>query len=192
MRRRDALLAGALACGAPLLPGATSEAQRRRRYPLRVSIRQHTLTVEEYEPSMVIPVTVGQRSREGAKQTSGDLRTPRGLYHIVRLRSGHPMLHRFALLGYPNPDDAARGREAGLISRREAEAIREAYDARHTPPQQTALGGAIGIHGLGVVGYAGEVIERGDFTEGCIAMRNADIDRLWPLLRLGTPVFIDE
>ncbi len=183
-----AILACALAA-APQLGGA----QGRRRPDVHVSVGRRRLVIEPAgRERLEVVVTLGQRSREGAKRERGDLRTPRGTYFITRLRRSHPMLRRFALLGYPNDADAARARAAGLIRARVADEIRAAYLAHRTPPQDTALGGSVGIHGLGSVPYAGERLGAADLTEGCIAMSDADIDRVWPLLRIGTRVVIGD
>jgi len=48
----------------------------------------------------------------------------------------------------------------------------------------TELGGYIEIHGDGTG-------ERNNWTQGCIAIANGELDRLWDLVTVGTPVLID-
>jgi hypothetical protein len=69
-----------------------------------------------------------------------------------------------------------------MITRAEHEAILAAHRERRCPPWKTALGGEVGIHGGGV---------GRDWTLGCIALENRDVDELWQALPLGTPVLIE-
>jgi lipoprotein-anchoring transpeptidase ErfK/SrfK len=71
--------------------------------------------------------------------------------------------------------------DEGLISRGEAEAIREALRQRRQPDWTTSLGGGIGLHGGG-----GST----DWTAGCIALDDQAIEELDSVLRLGDPVEI--
>ena len=65
--------------------------------------------------------------------------------------------------------------------------------AGRTPPQNTRLGGAIGIHGIGEeTADKLHIHDNLDWTEGCIALRNAEINELRPFLGLGTRVVIRE
>jgi lipoprotein-anchoring transpeptidase ErfK/SrfK len=57
-----------------------------------------------------------------------------------------------------------------------------ALKTKKTPPQNTALGGDIYIHGNG----AGS-----DWTWGCVALENEDIRELFDATRVGTPVVIE-
>lgn len=124
------------------------------------------------------------------KLMEGDRRTPSGHYRIIEARdSDH--FHRFIQLDYPSVDDAKRALKAGRISRLEYREILEAHIYNRQPPQDTALGGAIGIHGIGV-----ETDEKirihglANWTKGCIAMRNHEIDELMAYISEKTPVMI--
>jgi hypothetical protein len=79
--------------------------------------------------------------------------------------------------------------------------MKEALRGGRCPPWSTALGGAIGIHGIepGMNGLVrlwtslsrvAGLHKRIGFTEGCVILSNEDVDRLWPLVRVGTPVTI--
>ncbi|MFN8643265.1 MAG: L,D-transpeptidase [Candidatus Binatia bacterium] len=56
-----------------------------------------------------------------------------------------------------------------------------------TPPPRTRLGGMVGIHGFGSRDYVPI-----DWTEGCIAVSNEEIEYLYDLTPVGTPVIINE
>ena len=104
---------------------------------------------------------------EGHKEQEGDLRTPEGVYSISA-RQPRSVFYRGLVISYPNADDVARA------------------EARGVDP-----GGEIMIHGLRR-GYEwmGERHRRQDWTEGCIAVTNEEIDEIWQLVDVGTPVEI--
>jgi murein L,D-transpeptidase YafK len=118
---------------------------------------------------------------EGTKTRQGDNRTPEGYYRVCT-RNPRSLFHLFLGLSYPNEADARRGLAAGLISKTQHRRILEAIRARRQPPWNTALGGAIGIHGSG---------SSADWTLGCIALDDPDIELLWALCPMGTPVTIE-
>lgn len=70
---------------------------------------------------------------------------------------------------YPNADDAAAGLADGRLSAGQRDAIDRALAAGIKPPQRTSLGGEILVHGGGG--------DR-DWTLGCVALDDADIDAL--------------
>jgi murein L,D-transpeptidase YafK len=148
----------------------------------RVVIRKTARTLSFYSGSRLVKeyrVGLGG-SPEGDKERQGDSRTPTGdLYVCTRLRQSR--FHRFLGLSYPDPQDAARGLKGGLITRGEYRAILSAHRQRRQPPWETRLGGAIGIHGGGA---------EADWTLGCIAVENSEIEELFAVLPLGTPVRI--
>jgi murein L,D-transpeptidase YafK len=117
----------------------------------------------------------------GAKRREGDLRTPEGDYFVCT-RNERSRYHLFLGLSYPNASDADAGLTAGIISRMQRDEIARRISAGEAPPWDTPLGGAVGIHGSG----AGR-----DWTLGCIALENSDVDRLWQACPLGTPVRIE-
>lgn len=114
------------------------------------------------------------------KERQGDRRTPEGDFYVF---TKNPKSAFYLSLGvsYPNIEDAERGLRGGLISRRQHDAIVRAIRLKVTPPQNTALGGDIYIHGNG----AGS-----DWTWGCVALENADIKELFDSVPVGTPVTI--
>lgn len=102
------------------------------------------------------------------KLHSGDRATPEGRYRITARKSGGSTKYYLALLiDYPNAEDERRYRQ-GI--------------ANGSIPRSTAIGGLIEIHGGGGTGR--------DWTDGCVALHNEDMDRLFPQVQVGTPVTI--
>lgn len=118
----------------------------------------------------------------GDKVRQGDQRTPTGDFTVVT-RNDRSQYHLFLGLSYPTAEDADRGLAEGLITEAQARSIREAEAAGRRPDWDTALGGAIGIHGKG---------SGSDWTLGCVALEDADVDELWAVLPHGSPVRIEE
>jgi murein L,D-transpeptidase YafK len=120
-----------------------------------------------------------------ADRTRGDGTTPVGTFRIDRI---HPN-SRFRLffgIDFPRPEHARRALEDGRIQVTDYERIMAAFDANRRPPQDTALGGHLGIHGLGP-GDA-KVHELLNWTQGCIALTNQQIEQLSRWIRLGMRV----
>ena len=124
-------------------------------------------------------IALGSQPR-GHKNQQGDGATPEGDYYITH-KNGRSKFHLSLGLSYPNLSDAEGGLTRGLITRREREQIAEANRRGAKPPQGTKLGGDIFIHGGGA---------ESDWTAGCIAVSNPDIEELFALLPLRTPVTI--
>lgn len=97
----------------------------------------------------------------GHKRQQGDKRTPEGDYRIS-YRNERSRFHLSLRVSYPNESE-----------RRQAQ-------ARGVDP-----GGDIMIHGATPVGY------RGDWTDGCIAVTNAEIEEIWRRVPVGTPIRIE-
>lgn len=115
------------------------------------------------------------------KEREGDGRTPEGEFYITHRNPKS----RFTLslgLSYPNAEDAQRGLASALITPEERDAIVAAIEKKAIPPAKTALGGEIFIHGGG---------SHADWTQGCIALNDADIRELFEIIPVGTPVLIE-
>jgi murein L,D-transpeptidase YafK len=117
---------------------------------------------------------------EGDKEKQGDGKTPEGEFYIF---TKNPKSRFYLSLGvsYPSIDDAARGLEQKLITRKQHDAIVNAIRQGRTPLQNTALGGEIYIHGGG---------SATDWTLGCVALTNEEIKELFDLIPVGTKVSI--
>ncbi len=104
----------------------------------------------------------------GDKVQSGDRATPEGRYSVIAKKSGsNTTYHKSLEINFPNDDDKRRfnkGKDSGDIAK------------------NSTIGGSISIHGGG-----GKEI---DWTEGCVALNNSDMDKLFALCPVGTPVVI--
>jgi lipoprotein-anchoring transpeptidase ErfK/SrfK len=103
----------------------------------------------------------------GTKQYRGDKATPEGKYHITKKKSNRlTKYYKALLINYPNDEDQARyniGVRNGNIPRR-------------------GIGNLIEIHGNGGKGI--------NWTDGCVALTDNDIDKLFDWVTVGTPVTI--
>ena len=104
----------------------------------------------------------------GRKQFQGDHRTPEGTYTLDYIKE-HSNFYRAFHISYPNPADIANAR---------------AHNARP--------GGLIMVHGqpLNRSGTAASV-QRSDWTDGCIALLNHEMDDFLNLVDVGTPITIN-
>ena len=100
----------------------------------------------------------------GHKRFEGDERTPEGVYTIDR-RNPQSSFHLSLGISYPNARDRAYAAQYGR-----------------------SAGGDIFIHGQ-PTGYSGPPL-KGDWTDGCIALTNAEIEELWQIVPNGTPIEI--
>ncbi|WP_141456390.1 L,D-transpeptidase family protein [Pseudoxanthomonas sp. z9] len=96
----------------------------------------------------------------GHKRQQGDEKTPEGDYRIT-YRNPRSRFHLSLRVSYPNEADRRQARARGVDP-----------------------GGDIMIHGATPPGY------RGDWTDGCIAVTNAEMDEIWQRVPVGTPIRI--
>ncbi len=107
------------------------------------------------------------RAPVGAKEREGDNRTPEGEF-IIDSRLEKSGYHRALHISYPRPSDIARAKAGG-----------------YQP------GGAIMIHGIkNGFGWLGSLHTKSDWTRGCIAVTNPEIEELWRIAPNGTRVQI--
>jgi len=112
------------------------------------------------------PVALGGNPK-GHKQRQGDQRTPEGCY-ILDLKNPNSAFYKSIRISYPNADDRARARRAGVHP-----------------------GGWIMIHGQkNGYGHMAPVTQRYNWTTGCIAVTNAEMDEIWQAVDIGTPIEI--
>ena len=150
-----------------------------------LEVKQNKKTVKKYD------IAHG-RGGKGVKIRSGDNKTPTGTYRAIDFKT-NSKFHFFIQLNYPNPLDAWRGYRNDIISGAEFKQIIQAYNRKSLPPQTTGLGGHIGIHGIGLMtAEKSRIHEAHNWTEGCIAVRNEEINELRKFITLGTKVVIRE
>lgn len=105
----------------------------------------------------------------GHKQQEGDNRTPVGSY-TLDYKNENSIAHRSIHVSYPNADDKARAQSLGV-------------DA----------GGDIMIHGqMNGFGHLAWLNQKRDWTEGCIAVTNEEMDEIMAAVNVGTPIEIVE
>lgn len=101
------------------------------------------------------------------KEREGDGRTPEGHY-IIDSRTAQSHYHKALHISYPNAEDRKRAARLGVLP-----------------------GGAVMIHGLpNGKGYIGAAHRLYDWTLGCVAVTDAEIDEIWEMVPVGTPVEI--
>jgi murein L,D-transpeptidase YafK len=155
---------------------------------LLVDTKAHKIEVKQGEQTLetIDGIAIGRKGA-GLKGHRGDDITPYGNYRIgwVGEKSN---FRKFFGLTYPSTQDAEIALKRGVISQTDYYSIVAAHQYNQVPPQNTPLGGQIGIHGLG----AGDerVHQAFDWTHGCIALTNTQIDHLSQWLDTGTVVKI--
>jgi murein L,D-transpeptidase YafK len=114
----------------------------------------------------VFRVALG-RYAKGHKQREGDQRTPEGIYSLDE-KLPKSNFYRAILISYPNEQDALRAWRSGQRP-----------------------GGRIEIHGL-PNGWDAKTLNHPsfDWTDGCIAVTNREMDRIWARVDPGTPIEI--
>ncbi|MCH3963075.1 MAG: L,D-transpeptidase family protein [Clostridium sp.] len=120
------------------------------------------------------------RQVSGAKEREGDNRTPEGSYYVCYINANSKYKYFFGI-SYPNIEDAQNGLNKNVIDEITYNKIKMAIDEGRTPPWHTPLGGEIGIHGGGT---------QSDWTYGCIAMSDKDIDIVKDYIKLKTEIYI--
>ena len=103
----------------------------------------------------------------GKKEVEGDFKTPEGHY-CIRGKNPLSLYHKSLGISYPNEEDKQHAKELGL------------------PP-----GGDIMIHGLMKhMNNPGKLHIKSNWTSGCIAVTDEEIDELYQQIKVGTPLFI--
>ena len=111
----------------------------------------------------------------GFKHREGDKVTPVGHYHVIMHQPSQ--FHQFLRLDYPNADDRARF---------------TTLKASGELPKEATIGGDIGIHGAPPQPQWKAVHKTVDWTLGCVAVDDAEIDEIGSLVADGTPVEIQD
>ncbi len=115
--------------------------------------------------------------------------TPLGEFRIVAKEKRQDLMSRgsrFLRLNFPSEEVAQRAWEVDAIAETDLDAIIDAQDEGREPPHDTPLGGPLGIQGNLFF-----FMER-RFTDGSIALSNADVNELFEHVGVGTPVIIRE
>jgi murein L,D-transpeptidase YafK len=107
------------------------------------------------------------RNPIGAKEFQGDNKTPEGLY-FINDKNPYSGYHKNLGISYPNT-----------------------HDIEHSKTLGKPVGGDIKIHGYkNGLGFIGKFWRWRDWTFGCIAMTNKDVDELYKVVKIGTIIAI--
>jgi murein L,D-transpeptidase YafK len=155
---------------------------------ISINTAQRTLSVMEDNRTVrsFTNISVGRAGVTHDKIADDD-RTPLGKYRVRRVKQDSDY-HLYFGLDYPSGEQARRASAAGLITPADYEAILRAHRRGEEPPPDTPLGGNIGIHGIG----DGDplVHQNLNWTEGCVALTDEQIDELARWIELGLIVVI--
>jgi murein L,D-transpeptidase YafK len=188
--RRWVALSWALALSATAsgLPGSVSAGRPQADSWILVDARAQTLSV--FRGDELIErfdnIAIG-RGGLSSNRTRGDGTTPSGTFHIDRIRRSSRFVLFFGI-DFPRPEQARRALDRGRVDDHDYRRIVAAFERNESPPQDTPLGGQLGIHGLGTAAQA--VHDAFNWTQGCVALTNVQIKRLSKWVYLGMRVEI--
>jgi murein L,D-transpeptidase YafK len=134
---------------------------------VRVIKNDHTLQLLSGEKLIREFHVVFGKNPKGHKMQEGDEKTPEGRY-TLDYKKADSTFHRAIHISYPNAQDIAAAKARGIKP-----------------------GGQIMIHGQkNGLAWLSFVSQRFNWTNGCIALSNEDMDIMWSLVREGTPIEI--
>jgi murein L,D-transpeptidase YafK len=155
-----ALFAWANAPGRALPSGAVADRVVIEKSARCLTLYSHGAPLKSYR------ISLGAQP-QGAKQREGDNKTPEGNYRID-FKSANSGFHKALHVSYPSAADRARAAAAGV-----------------------SPGGDVMIHGLpNALGFLGRTQRFRDWTAGCIALTNREVDEVWRAVPAGTAVEI--
>ncbi len=153
-----------------------SEKNRKTKHPRFINLHIDSIAIHKAERQLLIfsnerlvktyNVALGLNP-VGRKEVEGDFKTPEGHYFI---RGKNPLstYHKSLGISYPNEEDKERAQQIGQRP-----------------------GGDIMIHGLMKhMNNPGKLHVKSNWTSGCIAVTDEEIDELYSQIKIGTPVFI--
>jgi murein L,D-transpeptidase YafK len=127
----------------------------------------HTMTLMAGGRTLKVYRVALGRGPSGPKEHAGDNKTPEGEY-VIDQKNAKSRFHLALHISYPNADDKKRAHDKGVDP-----------------------GGAVMIHGLeNGLGWLGPVQHYMDWTEGCVAVDNSEIEEIWRLVPTGIPIEI--
>jgi murein L,D-transpeptidase YafK len=134
-----------------------------------VVVRKSARLIELYRGAELLkayPVSLG-RHPVGKKQQQGDGRTPEGEYRLD-YRNPNSSFHKALHISYPKSDDVAAARMGGVDP-----------------------GGLVMVHGMkNGLGWLGRLHRVIDWTDGCVAVTNREMDEIWRAVPDGTKIII--
>jgi len=132
-----------------------------------VEKHRHMMTLYDGDKVLAAYRVALGRGDGGAKQQEGDNRTPEGHY-VIDGKNDHSQFYKSLHISYPSLDDVARAKSQGI-----------------------SPGSAVMIHGLrNDLQWLGRLHLLKDWTRGCIAVTNKELDEVWRTVPIGTPIEI--
>lgn len=158
------LVVGTLATG--LLPVSDAVAAQKADMVRVVKSKKRLYLIKEDEVFATYRVKFGADPK-GHKVQQGDEKTPEGLYYLT-YKNSNSAYYRSIHISYPNAEDKEKARKLGVDP-----------------------GGDIMIHGQ-PNGYewATFFMQMVNWTDGCVALTNSDMDKVWDAIEPGTPIEI--
>lgn len=148
---------------------STSEAAQREQEADRIVIvkSERTMTLFNHGQALKAYHVALGGDPVGPKVKAGDKKTPEGEY-IIDSKNPHSRFHLALHISYPNPADRERARKLGV-----------------------SPGGGVEIHGLEAkYAWLGSLHRQINWTAGCIAVTNPEIEEIYKRVPIGTPVEI--
>lgn len=140
---------------------------------MKIMIHKASRTLEVWnnaKPLLRFPIALGQNPI-GHKYLEGDGRTPQGIYRICLTKKKGKYGPSLGI-SYPGEQDAQNALTEGRIDAKTCQAILQAHQDGKRPPWGTPLGGEIYLHGGG---------STSDWTQGCIALSDEDMETLFSI-----------
>ncbi len=157
-------------------------------YWILIDTKKLTLDVYNGEEHVIKFPRIAIGSNGAARhRRRGDRKTPIGRYQIIEL-DAKSRFRFFMGLNYPNHGQVEQAYRDKVITSWDYQRLRESFREGSIPPQDTPMGGDIGIHGLGT--SSRELHAIANWTQGCIAVTNEEIDELRHYVKIGTLVVI--
>lgn len=153
--------------GALILVGATSVYASEKADLVVVEKSKNLLSLYKADRLLASYHVVFGGNPVGFKESQGDGKTPEGRY-ILDTKKSDSAFHKAFHVSYPNAEDVNRAKKLGVDP-----------------------GGDVMVHGQkNGFGWASFISQSFNWTKGCIALTNDDIDAMWEVVDAGTPIDI--
>jgi murein L,D-transpeptidase YafK len=147
-------------------PGKSSAALVKADKVVVIKSKRLLILMRDGEILKAYKIALGKQPK-GRKTNAGDRKTPEGNY-ILDSRNTESKFHKSIHISYPSEKDILNAQKLGV-----------------------STGGAIMIHGLpDSLASLGKAHRTWDWTDGCIAVTNPEIEEIWRFVTDGTPIEI--
>lgn len=172
-----------------LAPGLALSATQNEPWVMIDTLKQTLSVIKNKKILKIFPRVSLGRNGYATDRQQGDGKTPLGVFHVAWINP-NSQFHLFFGLDYPSHAQAESAFRQKRIDFDTYFNIRKALFGGLLPPQDTALGGSIGIHGIG--NGDPRIHATSNWTEGCVALTNREVDTLARWVTLGTEVVITD